>query len=165
MNEKRLETFAAILRGIQTLAMIYALVVGVLWYVKGKIWFKETIIPLHGLVFYALLILTVLILIPLMVVKAARPYSGHTLYQFAYFFGGLAWFYAANYCLNFLGKFWFIFGNCMVGVGLVPIAVIGSIVKRHWAFLGFFGLQLTAAFGCWFLAAHAASSSNPDRTD
>lgn len=164
MNEKKLETFASILRSIQTLAMIYALVVGVLWYVKGRIWFKETILPLHELVFYTLLTLTVLILIPLLVMKTTRPYSGHMLYQFAYFFGGIAWFYSANYCLNFLGKFWFIFGSCMVGVGLLPIAVIGSIIKKHWAFLGFFGLQLTAAIGCWFLAAHAASTSKQDRT-
>ncbi len=162
MNEKRLETFAAILRGIQTLAMVYALTIGVLWYVKGRIWFKETVLPFHSRVFLFLIVLAALVAIFLMVMKTVRPYAGHMLYQLAYFFGGIAWFYAANYCLNFLGKFWFIFGSCVIGVGLIPIALIGSIIKRHWAFLGFFGLQLTVAVVCWFLAAHAAS--RPDRT-
>ncbi len=164
MNEKRLETFTAILRVMQSLAMIYALSVGVLWYVKGRNWFKETIIPLHGRVFFFLLILAALALIFSVVIKAARPYSAHILYQLAYFFGGIAWFYAANYCLNSLGKFWFIFGSCIIGIGLVPIAVIGSVIKENWIFLGYFSLQLTAAGGCWFLAAYTASTPAPDRT-
>ncbi len=164
MNDKRLETLGAILRVMQSLAIIYALAVGVLWYVKGRIWFKETILPLHGRVFFFLLALAAFTLIFSMVIKAVRPYSCHILYQLAYFFGGIAWFYAANYCLNSLGKFWFIFGSCIIGIGLVPIAVIGSIVRENWTFLGFFSLQLPAAGGCWFLAARAASKFEPNRT-
>ncbi len=165
MNTKRLETFTAILRVMQALAMIYALSVGVLWYVKGRNWFKKTILPLHERVFFFLLILAALALIFSMVIKAARPYSAHILHRLAYFFGGIAWFYAANYCLNSLGKFWFIFGSCVIGVGLVPIAVIGSLIKENWIFLGFFSLQLTAAVGCWLFAARVAPSLRPNGGD
>lgn len=157
MNEKRLETFTSILRGIQTLAMIYALTVGVLWSVKGRMWLKEIILPFHGVVFFCLLILAAVILLPLMVMKSTRPYSGHMFYQLAYLFGGIAWFYSASYCINSLGKFWFIFGSCIMGVGLVPVAIVGSIIKGHWFFVGFFSLQLTAAVGCRFLADYAVS--------
>ncbi len=158
MNGEKLKTFGSILRGIQALAMIYALTIGILWYVKGRMWFKEIILPFHGAVFLCLLILTALILVPLMVMKSTRPYSRLMMYQLAYFFGGIAWFYSANYCLNYLGKFWFIFGSCIVGIGLVPVAVIGSIIKGHWSFLGFFSLQLTAAVGCRFFADYAVSA-------
>ncbi len=164
MNKKRFETFISILQGVQTLAMIYALTIGVLWYVKGKIWFKSTIIPFHTQVFLFLLIPASLLAISMAPMKAYRPYAGHMLYQMAYFSGGLAWFYAANYCLTVLGKFLFIFGSCVIGVGLLPIAVAGSIIKGHWPFLGFLCLQLTVAGGCWFLAAQATSTSGADRT-
>lgn len=84
MNERRIETFGSILQVIQVLAMIYAVVIIILWFVNGGIWFKETVLPLHGLFFFVLLALTFLVLIPLMVIKTTRPYSGLALYQMTY---------------------------------------------------------------------------------
>lgn len=159
MNEKRFETFSSILQGIQVLAIIYAAVIVILWFIKGGIWFKEMVLPIHGLIFFALLALTFIVLIPLMVIKPTRPYSGLTLYQMTYFFGGIAWFYSAHYCLYFLSIFWFIFGLFIAGVGIAPIAIIGAIIKGHWEFLVFIVVQLIATFGCRALAAYAVSTS------
>ncbi len=152
MNKKNFFAFVTALQTVQTLAIIYALVVGTLWYFKGRHWFRQTILPFHELVFYCLLIVTVFVVVPLLVVKTIRPYSRHLLHQLPYFFGGIAWFYAANYCLNSLGKFWFIFGSCIVGFGVVPIAVVGAVIKGSWAFFGFLCLQLAVTFGCRYLA-------------
>ena len=159
MNERKTEIFSSILQAVQVLAMIYAAIIIVLWFIYGGIWFKETILPLHGLFFAVLLILTFLILIPLMVVKTTRPYSGLVLYQLTYLFGGIAWFYSAHYCLYFIGLFWLIVGLFIAGVGVVPVAVIGSIIKGHWEFLLFVVVQLVATFGCRALPAYAVTTS------
>lgn len=159
MNENKLEMTGSILQSIQVLAMIYALVIIVLWFIKGGIWLKETVLPIHGFIFSVLLVLTFVVLIPLMVIKATRPYSGLILYQLTYLFGGIVWFYSAHYCLYFLGIFWFIFGLFIAGIGVAPIALIGAIIKAHWEFLGFIVIQLIATFGCRALAAYAVSTS------
>ncbi len=163
MRKKRFQKFVSVLHRIQLLALLYALIVGVLWYMKGSLWLKQTILPFHQMVFEGLLAVTVLLVIPLLAVKTSRPYSRHLLYELPYFFGGIAWFYSANYCLNSLGKFWFIFGSCIVGFGVVPIAVVGTIIKGHWIFLGFLCLQLIATFGCRYLALSTVSSSQRGR--
>lgn len=159
MNERRLETYTSILKNIQGLAIIYAVVIVILWFVKGGIWFKEVILPLHALIFFVLLALTFLVLIPMMVIKTTRPYSGLILFQLTYIFGGIAWFYSAHYCLYFLSVFWFIVGLFVAGVGVAPVAVIGSLIKGDWETFGLIGTQLFATFGCRALALYAVSTT------
>ncbi len=159
MKKKIFLAYVKVLHGIQTLAVIYAVVVGILWYVKGRVWFRQSILPFHDQVFIWLLALTVFIVIPLLAVKTSRPFSRHLLHELPYFFGGIAWFYSASYCLNALGKFWLIFGSCIVGFGVFPIAVVGMIIKGHWSFLGYICFQLAVTFGCRYLALHVVPSS------
>lgn len=159
MNERRIEKFASFLNGIGILAIIYALVITILWFVKGGIWFKEMILPLHGLIFFTLLILTFFVLIPLMVIKTTRPYSGLVLYQLTYLFGGILWFYSVHYCLYFIGIVWLIIGFLVAGVGVVPVAIVGSMIKGHWEFFVLAIIQLVATFGCRALAAYAVTTS------
>ncbi len=165
MRKKRFLSFVSVLNGIQTLAILYALIIGILWYVKGRLWFKQTILPFHEAVFVSLLAVTVFLVIPLLAVKTLRPYSRHILYELPYFFGGIAWFYSANYCLNSLGKFWFIFGSCVVGFGVVPIAIVGTILKRNWFLLGYICLQIAVTFGCRYLALSTVSSNRRGSSD
>jgi len=162
MSKKRFHAFMSVLHGIQNLALLYAVIIGILWYVKGRMWFKHAILPVHERIFYGLLVLAVLVLVPLLALKASRPYSRYLFYQLPYFFGGIAWFYAADYCLNSLGKFWFIFGSCVVGFGVFPIALVGTIIKGHWPFFGFLCLQLLVTFGCRYLALASVPSSGEE---
>jgi len=159
MNESRIHTFASILNGVGILAIIYAIIIIILWFIKGGVWFKEMILPLHGLFFFILLALTFFVLIPLMVIKTTRPYSGLVLYQLTYLFGGIAWFYSAHYCLYFIGIGWLIVGFLFAGIGVVPIAIIGSAIKGHWELFGLVAFQLIATFGCRALAAYAVTTS------
>jgi hypothetical protein len=159
MNERRIETFGSILQVIQVLAITYTVVIIILWFINGGIWFKEMVLPLHGLFFIVLLALTLLVLIPLMVIKTTRPYAGLALYQLTYLFGGIAWFYSVHYCLYFIGIVWLIIGFLVAGVGVVPVAMIGSVIKGHWEFFGLVAVQLIATFGCRALAAYAVTTS------
>lgn len=162
MNERRIgriETFVSILNVIGVLAIIYAVVIIILWFINGGIWFGEIVLPLHGLFFFAGLVLTFLVLIPLMVIKTTRPYSGLGLYHLTYLFGGIAWFYSAYYCLYFIGIAWLIIGFLLAGVGVVPVAVIGSVIQGQWGVFGLLAVQLIAAVGCRALAGYAVTTS------
>ncbi len=160
MKKKVFLAYVKVLRGIQTLALIYAVIIGILWYIKGRLWFRQTILPFHDHVFIWLLVLTAFIAIPLLAVVTGRPFSRHLLHELPYFFGGLAWFYSASYCLNALGKFWLIFGSCIIGFGVFPIAVVGTIIKGHWFSFGYICFQLAVTFGCRYLAQYVVSSSS-----
>lgn len=159
MNESRIEALSFALQAVQFLSIVYAVVIIILWFIKGGVWFSEEIFPIHAKIFYVLVILTFLVLIPMMVIKTTRPYSGLTLYQITYLFGGIAWFYSAHYCLYFIGIAWLIVGLFLAGIGVVPIAIIGTIFKGHWEFLIFLVIQLAATFGCRALAIYAISTS------
>ena len=162
MNERKIELFGNVLQVIQVSSMIYALVVIILWIVKGRIWFQDYILPLHGIFFFAFIIITFLVLIPLMVIKTTRPYSGLALFQLTYMYGGITWFYAAYYCLYFIGMLWLFIGLLFVGLGVVPIAIIGAFLKGNWSFFAFLSVQLLATFGCRTLAMYAVKTSESD---
>lgn len=159
MNEGKIAKFGSIVGFLLNFLGVYSVIIVILWFIKGSEWLQKSILPLHGFLFFLLLIFTFLILIPLMVFKSIRPYSGILLYNLTYVYGGIAWFYSAHYCLIFLGKFWMIIGMLFLGIGVAPVAVIGSIIKGHWGFLIFICVQLIATFGCRFLAAYAVSTS------
>ena len=158
MNTKKIDVFAGILQIIQLMIFVYAVAILVLWFRNGHQWFHKTILPLHAAIFSALLKVTIMVLIPFMVIRPTRPYASLALYQLTYVFGGIAWFNAAYYCLNFIGTLWFIVGLFIAGVGVAPVAVIGSVIKGHWWFIGPIAIQLSAAIGCRVLYAYADSA-------
>jgi hypothetical protein len=159
MNERRMEAFGGFLQVVQGLAIIYSIVIVVLWFINGGDWFRENIFPLHDFIFVIFLGLTFLVLIPLMVIKTTRPYSALSLLVLTYLFGGIVWFYSVYYCLNVIGVVWTIIGFLCAGIGVVPIAVIGAMIKGHWSVVTSMVVVLVATFGCRALAAYAVSIS------
>ncbi len=159
MKVTKFDVFTRLLQVIQAIAFVYAMVILVLWFRNGHHWFYRTILPLHRSAFTVLLELMFLVLIPLAVVRPTRPYTSLAFYQLTYILGGIAWFNAAYYCLNFLHPFWFVFGLFMAGIGVVPVAVIGSIIKGHWSYFWPIALQLLATIACRMLSSYAGSAS------
>jgi hypothetical protein len=155
----RFKSYYTFLKGVQSLLAIYGVSVTLLWIIKGSIWFSASILPLHVFVFIALQIMSIFILFPLMIFKKSRLYSGTLLYQLTYAFGGIAWFNAAYYCLSVLKTVWFVVGVLMFGVGVAPIAVIGSMIKGQWGFFWFLAIQLISTFGYRSLAFRTISKS------
>jgi hypothetical protein len=159
MNERRMEAFGGFLQVVQGLAIIYSIVIIVLWFINGGVWFQDNIFPLHAVFFVFFLGLTFLVLIPLMVIKTTRPYSALSLLVLTYLFGGIVWFYSAHYCLYAIGVVWTIIGFLCAGIGVVPIAFIGAMIKGHWNVVALMVVVLIATFGCRALAAYAVSIS------
>jgi hypothetical protein len=154
-----LEAFGLALSNVNGLAAIYAIVAVVLWCVNGSDWFGKTILPIHALVVCFLFLTTFFLLIPLMVIKATRPYAAITVFAWSYIFGGITWFYTAHYCLVALGTFWLLVGLFVGGIGVTPVALIGSIILGDWPNLLFFGILLIVTFGCRGLSLVGASHS------
>ena len=155
MNEKRLPAFTSILRGLLALATVYAIIIAFLWFVKGSVWFNNNVLPVNKFIFFFLVTMTFFIVVPSAVITATRPYAGLILYWLTFIFGGIVWFYAAFYCLNVMNTFWFIFGLLFGFIGVVPVALIGALVKGQRSISEFMVLQLLATIGCRVLATIA----------
>jgi hypothetical protein len=120
--------------------------------VNGTAWFGSNILPIHGLAFIGLVLATLFILIPLMAIRATRPYAAVTVYTLTFIFGGLTWFYAAHYCRAALGVFWLIVGLFFAGVGVIPVALVGSGLIGDWVNFFWFVFMLAITYGCRLLS-------------
>ncbi len=77
--------------------------------------------------------ISVFILLPLTIFKKTRPFSTICLYISSYFFGLSAWFLGLIVTYLTLGGFWIFIGLIFGGVGVIPIGLIGSIIKGEWS--------------------------------
>jgi hypothetical protein len=158
VNERRLESLGSFIGATNALLAIYALVVAILWFIKGNDWLQYRVLPLHAAAYGVLLGFSLLVLIPMMVVRGARPYAGFVLFGVSHGLGAITWFYTAHYCRTVLDLFWLLAGILMGGVGVVPIAIIGAMTKGNWENFWFFLAQTLIALALYALAKRAAAA-------
>lgn len=75
------------------------------------------------------------ILLPLTIFKKTRSFSAICLYVSSYFFGLSAWVLGLIATYITLGGFWIFIGLMFGGVGVVPMGLIGSVIKGEWSLL------------------------------
>jgi len=90
------------------------------------------------------------ILLVLALVPSARSIAGGGLIIASYVFGVTLWMWALLVTLGIWGWFGVIFGLLAGGVGIVPIAMLASLVHGEWAVLGQLILGIGLTFGSRF---------------
>ncbi len=79
----------------------------------------------------------------------------------SFVFGATGWFLGAGVTFGTLGWFWLIAGLLFVGVGVgvVPLGMIGAIFVLHsWAMVGTLALLVALTFGARFGGAMLATN-------
>jgi hypothetical protein len=105
--------------------------------------FIESIYNITTTVCEVALCVIIFILIPLLIFRKTRLFSAKGLFYFSYLFGFYLWLLSFLITVKTLGLFWLIVGLLLVGIGVLPLALIGSVITTQWGM--FFNLLIDAA--------------------
>jgi hypothetical protein len=145
--------------GVIGIACFVGLIILILFLIKGGIWLSATIYPYLATVMNWTISITVLIFLPLSISKKLRGFTGLSIYITSYIFGATLWVWGLLLTYFLWGGLALFIGLFMMGVGVVPIAMLASIFKGMWSTLGQLALLLvmtfaTRAFGVYLIAKH-----------
>jgi len=100
--------------------------------IRGGAWVSIKILPVFSIITIILFLLNVFIFLPLAIFKTTRHISSTFLFISSYIFGATLWMEGFLLTLVIWG-FWAVFiGLFIAGVGVVPIAMLATIVKGMW---------------------------------
>lgn len=100
---------------------------------KGTPWIAENIYPWAMLATAITIVVAVPISLLLAIFKRTRGAGGVGLFVSSYIVGISLWIWSLIVAYSLAGFFWTIAGLLIGGVGIVPIALIASLLKAEWA--------------------------------
>ncbi len=128
----------AILVGISLIAMLF---------IEGGVWLSNKLYPwLVGISGITLLI-TISVLLPNAVFSATPRFAGPGMVIASYVFGATLWFWSLLLTYVLWGGLALFIGLLMMGVGVVPIAILATLFKAEWSILGQLLLLTVLTFG------------------
>jgi len=129
------------------LVIMLALLALPAFFIFGGIWVGEKILPWLMLLCILALAFNIFILVPLALIPPTRPWAGLGFFISSYLFGLTAWFMG-------LLLTWILWGGCAVviglvilGIGVVPIAMLATLLNGMWLELGLLILAVVLTYG------------------
>ena len=142
--------------GAAVLSIPLVLLFGAAW-ASAKI--SPWLMPLFGWTLLACL----LVLAPAAFFRATRGVSAVGFLCASYVFGLVLWVWSFLLVLDLWGMFAVVVGLLMVGIGIVPVAVLAALFHADWASVGDLAIMIGATFGVRFLAVLIASKADRER--
>lgn len=107
----------------------------------------EFVLPWLLLTCPVVLGLSALVVCPLAIFRVTRPWAGLVMVIGSYVFGLTAWFLGFLLTLDLWGPIAVIIGLFIFGVGIVPIAMLATLLNAMWLELGILSLAILLTFG------------------
>ena len=104
-------------------------------FIRGGVWIADKILPVLLVFATAVFIFNVAVCIPLAFFRRTKEFSGKALFLSSYFYGLLLWLGCLVITFKLWGWLGIIAGLILLGVGIVPIAVIATAVAGLWGLL------------------------------
>lgn len=158
MNVK--ETFGAI-GGFALMLAIAAVGIAIATaFILGGVWVSKHLLPWLTVISLVVLSIVIFVLLPLAIPRATRGFSSISILIASYVFGATLWMYGLLLTYFTWGIVAVIIGLVFFGVGVVPIALLATLLKGMWG--PFFTLVLLAiaTYGCRAGAMSLAESAD-----
>lgn len=156
-------SFNGCLWGICALIAVIFLLVLV---IQGGAWIAGKILPALPIFSGLVLAADIIIFLPLAIFRATRRLAGDGLFVSSYVFGVTLWIWAFLLAYTIWGALAVIIGLFLVGVGVVPIAMLATLLTGQWHNLGILISLLFLTFGIrWLGQALRRSALTPPRSD
>ncbi len=110
--------------------------------IRGSAWVSAKLLPVFSTISIILFLLDVFIFLPLAIFRATRPLSIVVLLISSYIFGATLWMEGFLLTLIIWGPGAVFMGLFIFGIGVVPIAMLATLIKGMWG--PFIGLVLLA---------------------
>ncbi|MDD4050597.1 MAG: hypothetical protein PHR28_01690 [candidate division Zixibacteria bacterium] len=149
-------SFSGCLFGICGIIILVFLLVLV---IQGGAWIAAKILPVLPIFMEIVIGFDLFILLPLAIFRKTRRLSGDGLYMSSYAYGVTLWIWAFLLTYTIWGALAVIIGLFIVGVGVVPIAMLATAIKGQWQNLGLLISLLILTFGARSLGVALRRSS------
>jgi hypothetical protein len=143
-EESRLKTVAGFCLGLIAIAATFILLAVL---IRGMVWVSEKVLPWLTHLGTIAVIVCVVVLLPLCVFKAIRPWVGLAYYYTSYLFGIVLFAFSCVVVVQLWGYVGLIFGLLMGGVGVVPLAFFATLFHGEWPWFWNVVLGLIFTFG------------------
>jgi hypothetical protein len=107
-----------------------------------------------GLADSVALALCVFVFLPMIFIKRARGWGGLGFFYSSFGWGLYLWLTAFLYTYANFGLFWLLLGLLLAGIGVIPIAIIGSFIHRDWSGVLQIVVMLVFSLGFRYFGAH-----------
>lgn len=108
------------------------IVLGVL---QGIVGWLESVLPWLERAVAITIAVWVFVFLPMLIIRKARQWAGVGFVYSSYLTGLSCWVFSLIVTYRTLGGFWLIFGLFFAGMGVFPLAVIGTMVRGLWGSL------------------------------
>jgi TPR repeat protein len=128
----------------------------------GMTWVSVKLLPWLRPVIFWTLVVCVFLLGPTALFRRTRGFSAAGLMWASYIFGAVLWIWSLLVTLDLWGILAAVIGLLIMGVGIVPVAILAAIFHAQWAVLGDIAIGLVVTFGARVLALWLASKAERD---
>lgn len=127
-------------------------------FIFGAAWASSKLLPWFSVLTWIAFALVVFIVLPLAIPQATRGFSSVALFVASYIFGATLWMEGLLFTLAIWGLSAVFIGLLFVGVGVVPIAILATLLNGMWGSLIELVLLTIMTFGSRIGAMSLAAS-------
>jgi len=117
-------------------------------FIYGTAWASTKLLPWFSILTWIAFSLVILILLPLAIPKATRWFSSTALFVASYVFGATLWMEGFLITYSIWGAKGVFIGLVMGGIGVIPIAILATILNGMWLFVIELVILIILTFGC-----------------
>lgn len=139
------------------LGVVVAIGLLIALFIHGGAWLGEKIYPWLAFISGLALIIVIVALLPLAIFRRTRDLSSMGLLFASYVFGITLWVWGLLVTYNLWGAIAVFIGLFLMGIGVVPIAMLAALFKGMWPTLGELVFLTMLTFGTRLAAVWLAS--------
>ncbi len=158
MKEK-IKEFGTYVLGLAIFICILAIPVLFIW---GGVWLSTKILPWLNLFSIIALAIFIIILLPLSIFRKIRSFSGSCMVFASYMFGVNVWFSGLLLTYVLWGGWAVFIGLFLMGIGVVPIAMLATLFKGMRLEFGSLILFTILTFGVRILGVYLIEKAGSD---
>ena len=141
---KILKSIGGFLIGIAFLLLLISIA---MLLIKGSVWVGVKVLPWLSIIMLIVFVIDIFIILPLGLFRKTKRVSGTGLVLSSYVYGVTIWFWALLITYFTWGALAVFIGLVIAGIGVVPIALLATIIKGQWANSGQIILFIVLTFG------------------
>jgi len=149
---------------LMLLALLAAAALLLALFLMGANWIGKQIMPWLWTISLVALAVVLAVLSPMSAFQRTRGPASVGLLISSYIFGVTVWFFGLLITVTVWGKIAAAIGLMMMGVGVVPIAMLAALLNAQWTVLGLLTGMLVLTFGIRAFAIWAAKSADDHAT-
>ncbi|HXH21968.1 MAG TPA: hypothetical protein VNN10_08050 [Dehalococcoidia bacterium] len=154
---EKLKGAGAVVAGI---AIFLGIALLIALFIHGGAWLGEKIYPWLVTISSIALAIVIFVLLPLVLFRKTRGFSGTGLMIASFIFGFTLWVWSLLLTYHLWGAIAVFIGLFLMGVGVVPIAMLATLFKGMWSTLGELVVLTVLTFGTRFAGAWATAKAD-----